>query len=61
MIRLLQVAVMALWFSASVVELSKPELVGTMLTLQTALGFANGRRQTWPGASLATWGLLFCE
>ncbi len=26
-------------FSASVVELSKPELVGTMLTLQTALGF----------------------
>ena len=24
---------------ASVVELSKPELVGTMLTLQTALGF----------------------
>ena len=52
---------MALWFSASVVELSKPELVGTMLTLQTALGFANGRRQTWPGASLATWGSLFCE
>ena len=26
-------------FSASVAELSKPELVGTMLTLQTALGF----------------------
>ncbi len=26
-------------FSASVAELSKPELIGTMLTLQTALGF----------------------
>jgi hypothetical protein len=26
-------------FSASIAELSRPELVGTMLTLQTALGF----------------------
>ena len=43
---------MALWFSASVVELSKPELVGTMLTLQTALGFM---------LTLVTWGSLFCE